>query len=207
MKVQLKAEKDVSDAGVKSATGKSRKEWFTLLDGLGGPEKGRRAIGDHLVGTLKLDPWWSATFVVEYEAARGIVEKDGKPKGYTICATKAIKATPERCFAAFASAAELDGWLGPKTALDLKPGGSLSNADGNAADVLKVTEGKAIRLLWKDPAAAPGTPVEVKLSPAAGKCTVMVTHERLQTRAEADGLRAAWGAALDRLKARLEGKG
>ncbi|HEU4778261.1 MAG TPA: hypothetical protein VFS58_00115 [Steroidobacteraceae bacterium] len=36
------------------------------------------------------------------------------------------------------------------------------------------------------------------------KCTVMVSIERLQTRAEADGYRRAWGDALDRLKARVE---
>lgn len=44
----------------------------------------------------------------------------------------------------------------------------------------------------------------MKLQEAGGKCTVMITHDRLQTRAEADGLRAAWGEALGRLKALLE---
>jgi hypothetical protein len=32
----------------------------------------------------------------------------------------------------------------------------------------------------------------------------MVTIERLQTRAEADGYRRAWGEALDRLKTTIE---
>jgi hypothetical protein len=49
------------------------------------------------------------------------------------------------------------------------------------------------------------TPVEVKLAPAGAKTTVMVTIDRLQTRAEADGYRRAWGEALERLKALLEG--
>ena len=61
-----------------------------------------------------------------------------------------------------------------------------------------------IRLVWKD-ASAPGTPVEIKLQAAAGKTTVMVTHDRLQTREEADGLRAAWGEALERMKKLAEG--
>ena len=46
--------------------------------------------------------------------------------------------------------------------------------------------------------------MEIKLQPAAGRTTVMVTHDRLQTREEADGLRAAWGEALDRLKKLVE---
>ena len=48
------------------------------------------------------------------------------------------------------------------------------------------------------------TPVEIKFEGKGDKCTVMVSIERLQTRAEADGYRRAWGEALDRLKAKLE---
>lgn len=59
--------------------------------------------------------------------------------------------------------------------------------------------------MWEQPDAAPGTPVEVKFQPSGAKTTVMVTHDRLQTRAEADGFRRAWGAALEKLKSVLEG--
>ena len=52
--------------------------------------------------------------------------------------------------------------------------------------------------------AAGDTPVEVKFQPAGARTTVIVTHDRLQARADADGLRRAWGEALDRLKATLE---
>ncbi|HMM36528.1 MAG TPA: SRPBCC domain-containing protein, partial [Thermoanaerobaculia bacterium] len=62
--------------------------------------------------------------------------------------------------------------------------------------------GRTIRLVWKD--ARPGTPAEVRLQPAPGKTAAMVTHDRLQTREEAEGLRAAWGEALDRLKKLVE---
>ena len=48
------------------------------------------------------------------------------------------------------------------------------------------------------------TPVEIKFAPAGARTTVMVTIDRLQTRAEADGYRRAWGEALDRLKGILE---
>ncbi|HRY43999.1 MAG TPA: SRPBCC domain-containing protein [Thermoanaerobaculia bacterium] len=203
MKVTLRSERVVSDENAKKETGRGFAGWWTLLDAFGGPAKGRREIGNHLVNELKVDPWWSATLQVEYERHKGLVEKDGKGKGYTICATKSLKAPPERCWELFATGKALDGWFGPENVFDLKPGGSLSNADGNAADVRGVTPGKTIRLVWKD-ASAPGTPVEVKLQPAAGKTTVMVTHDRLQTREEADGLRAAWGEALDRLKKLVE---
>ena len=204
MKVTLRSEKVVSDESVKRETGKSFSEWWKVLDAFGGPAKGRREIGVHLIQELKVDPWWSATLQVEYERHKGLVEKDGRGKGYTICATKSVKAPPERCWELLATGRALDAWFGPKNVLDLKAGGSLANADGNAADVKGVTPGKTIRLVWKD-ASAPGTPVEIKLQAAAGKTTVMVTHDRLQTREEADGLRAAWGEALERMKKLAEG--
>ncbi len=47
-------------------------------------------------------------------------------------------------------------------------------------------------------------PVEVKFQPSGAKTIVMVTIDRLQTRAEADGYRKAWGEALERLKSVLE---
>ncbi|HEX5694675.1 MAG TPA: SRPBCC domain-containing protein, partial [Arenimonas sp.] len=153
---------------------------------------------------LKVDPWWVSTINIGYEAAHGIVEKDGRAKGYTICATKSVKATPERCQTAFADAKALDAWLGPKHVADIKDGGAFSNADGNRATVKKVNPGKTIKLIWQQPDAAPDTPVEVKFQPAGAKTTVMVTHERLQTRADADGFRRAWGEALERLKAAIE---
>lgn len=204
MKIDLVSDKTIDDAGAKAGTGRTLKQWFALLDAFGGPGKGRRELGNHLYDAHKLDPWWIATLNIEYEAAHGLKEKDGRPKGYTICATKAIKAEPARCFAAFADAGSLDAWFGPRHALDFRDGGTLANADGNRATIRKVAPPKAIRLLWQQADAAADTPVEVKFQPAGAKTTVIVTHDRLQTRAEADGLRRAWGEALERLKAILE---
>ena len=104
MKIILAAEHATDEASARAATGRTLGEWFAYLDARGGPSPGRRAIGDHLVGELKLDPWWASTVLIGYEAAHGLVEKDGRPKGYMVCATKSVKATPERCAQAFADA-------------------------------------------------------------------------------------------------------
>lgn len=205
MKISLLAAHSVDDATAKAATGRTLGEWYALLDANGGPEQGRRAIGNLLNDSYHVDRWWISTINIGYEAAHGRVEKDGRAKGYTICATKAIKADASTCFAAFATAAVLDRWLGSGHALDFVEGGSLVNADGNRARIRKINPGKKITLVWEQTDAAPGTPVEVAFQSSAGKTTVMITHDRLQTRADADGLRAAWGEALSRLKASLEG--
>lgn len=136
--------------------------------------------------------------------ARGAVEKDGKPKGYTICATKNVKVAPATCYGAFASAAALDEWFGPRHDARMEEGGHWRNADGNQASVRKVTPGKTIRLVWEDAGLTMPTPVEIKFAPNGAKTAVMVTIERLRTRAEADGYRRAWGQALERLERALE---
>ncbi|MCB1554533.1 MAG: SRPBCC domain-containing protein [Xanthomonadales bacterium] len=205
MKIELNAEQAYDEKSAKKATGRSLGEWFALLDAFGGPAKGRREIGQLLHNEHKVPPWWSSTITGLYEAAHGLREKDGRLKGYTICATKSIKADPATCYAAFTSAKALDGWFGAKHNLDFKDGGSLSNGDGNAATIKKINPAKTIKLVWTQKGHAEDTPVEVKFAPAGAKTTVMITHDRLQTREDADGMRAAWGAALDRLKQVIEG--
>jgi len=204
MKVERKSDHAVGEDSCKAATGKSLGEWFKLMDAKGGVALGRRELGVWLMQEMKVDPWWSATLNCEYEIARNAVEKDGKPKGYTICATKSIKADPTRCYEAFASAKALDAWFGPGHKVRFEDGGRLENADGNQATIRKVSAGKTIRYVWEDAGLTLPTPVEAKFAPAGAKTTVMITIDRLQTRAEADGYRRAWGEALDRLKARLE---
>lgn len=204
MKIELRAEKQVDDATAKADTGKTLSEWFKLLDAFGGPPKGRREIVGHLYDTNKVDLWWATTINIEYEAQHKLAEKDGKPKGYMICATKTIKATPDQCYAAFASPSALDAWFGPKNKLDWKEGGALENADGNRATIKKFNPGKTIRMTWQQADAAADTPVEVKFQPSGTKTTVMVMHDRLQGREQADGMRKAWGEALNRLKSVLE---
>jgi len=206
VKIESRSDKAVDDATCKADTGKTLGEWFKLMDAHGGLAKGRRELGNGLLQTTHgMDTWWATTLNIEYEARHGAKEKDGRAKGYMICATKSIKASPADCYALFKDAKSLDKWLGPKHEYAAREGATLANADGNRATVKKVSPDKMIKLDWTQADAAPNTPVEVKFQPAGAKTTVMVMHDRLQTRAEADGMRRAWGEALDRLKSVVEG--
>lgn len=206
MKIERKADHAVSEASCREATGKTLAEWFKALDKHGGVALGRRVLGNWLLRDLEIDPWWATTVVNEYEIARGDLAKDGKPKGYNICPTKSIKASAQDCFAAFATAQSLNQWFGPKHDVDLRDGGHWRNSDGNSATIRKVNAGKSIRLIAEDTGLTLPAPVEIKFEAKGAKCTVMVSVDRLQTRAEADGYRRAWGEALERLKAHLEAR-
>ena len=204
MKVERKADHAVSEASCREATGKTLAGWFEALDRHGGIPLGRRELSKWIEREHGVHLWWATTITNEYEIARGDLAKDGKPKGYSICPTKSIAASPRKCFDAFATAPALDAWFGPRNRIDLREGGAWTCADGNRATLRKVTVGKSLRLLAEDPGLSLPTPVEIKLTPNGAKCTVMVAIERLQTRAEADGYRRAWSDALERLKDTLE---
>ena len=51
MKIDLRGDRPLD--AIKAETGRGLEEWFALLDAFGGPGKGRREIGNHLLGTTQ----------------------------------------------------------------------------------------------------------------------------------------------------------
>jgi uncharacterized protein YndB with AHSA1/START domain len=203
MKV-VPSEKPMEPAEVKRHSGKTWEEWYAHLDKEGGVARGRRAITEALMEVHRLEPWWAQTIAVEYEAARQLREKDGRPKGYSICVTKTIAAPAESIFDAFTTSAGLNAWLGEDSSLTSSEGGRWSTGDGNRGVFTKILRPKTLRFTWEDDVPELASTVELKLAPKGDKCSLVLNHERIQTRALADGLRTAWGAAIERLKRHLE---
>lgn len=186
MKIESKPKFPLTPEVIREQTGKTPDEWFTLVDSRLGTNPGRKAIGDFLFKEMKVDAWWATTLVVAYEGARGIVEKDGRPRGYAICVTKSIAAAPDKVFAVITDAK----WTGADTKIAVQ----------------KSTPGKVIRFALKGDGHPEGELVEIKLTPAAGKCSIVLNHERIQDRGRADGLRETWGTMLNEWKTSLETK-
>lgn len=198
MKVDYKPQSEVSPASAKAATGRTLDEWYALLDEKGGLAEGRRVLTEYLFRQLKVDAWWTTTIIVEYEKARGIAEKDGLPKGYNICVTKAVAVAPERAVDEFA-----DGswWLGK--GVKVAEGEAFDAGDGHKGRFKKVTPGKLIRFTWEGPGHAPVEVIDIKAIVTAGKTSLTINHDRLQSRDTADGMREAWAKVLNELKDRL----
>lgn len=204
MKKSLKSEHPVTNDAAKAATGKTLDQWFAELDKADGLKLGRREINNRLYAQ-KLDPWWSATIAVEYEKHHDVRKKDGLFEGYFVCATKTIAAAPAEVFQAWSTGAALSKWFGDGSKADLKDGGSYENKDGDKGQFLRVRENKDIRMTFESTGLSAPTQVDVQFQDKGkGKTGLLVNHTRLQTREEADGLRAAWGEALDRLKTTCE---
>ena len=200
MKVEYRADHDISAQTVQSATGRPLEVWFTAMDAKGGPAAGRKALGDYLVKEQKLNAWWSVTLIVEYEKSRGALEKDGRPRVYGICVTKPIAAPPPRGYAALLDART---WLGTGSTADVRETGVFDDGDGHCGVFRKLNPGKLIRFTWEGRGHQPGETVEIKLAASAAGISVVLNHDRLPDRPAADGMRAAWAKVLDSLRERL----
>ena len=201
MHVDYRPDAPVTDESCRAATGRSFAEWFAFIDAAGLAEKRRDAI--QLVynetGRGK-DVWWPTTIWVELEKARGIVQKDGRPEGFNICCTKSFRQTPAELFPHFATEAAFGAWV-PGWSGAIEEGAPFRCGDATGT-VGRIRPAKDIRMKWASPGRAP-TDIEIQFAVLGGKTTINFYHKRIASRDEADGLRRAWGDALDRLKARV----
>ena len=201
MEVILKSDFEVSDAGCKASTGKTLQEWFALIEA-NTDVKGRRDVIQWIyneTGRGK-DVWWPTTIWVEYERAKGIVnKKDGLGEGYHLCCTKSVNAPIEAVYAAWMDNAS---WLGANTPSE---GAAYEDDGGNTGTWVRLRPGKDLRMTWLTKGVSTPTQVDPQFTDTGkGKTGINVNHARIQTRDEADGLRTAWADALNRLKAQLE---
>ena len=62
----------ISDKAVKAKTGRSWKQWFTILDHLDVKTNGHRYAAMSLCHAYKLNSWWSQAVTIRYEWERGL---------------------------------------------------------------------------------------------------------------------------------------
>ncbi len=203
MKVVNKPDFEVNDAECKKATGKTLKQWFKELDGIDGLKKGRRAVTQHIYAA-KADPWWPTTIAVEYEAHHDVKKKDGLPEGYTICVTKTISAPVAKVYKTWTTPAKFAELFGDSGTQDLKVDGKLSCKAGCQGTFTRIRPDKDLRFTWQHKGSSAPMVVDVQFQDAKGKCLMNVMTSRIQTRAEADGLRNAWTEFLNGLKKMCE---
>ncbi len=188
----------VEDEACQQATSKTLAEWFAAIQAQGLAEKRREAINWVYEETGRgKEVWWPTTIWVEFERSLGRTKKDGRLEGFNICCTKGFKLPPEALYPHFSSESALQAWL-PGWAGQVAEGAAFS-IEGCEGQVGRIRESKDIRLSWQSPGFEPSE-VEIQFNKTGDKTTINIYHKRLQTRAEADGLRRWWAEGLDRLK-------
>jgi hypothetical protein len=174
---------EVSDSAVLKATGKPLEHWFKVLDRAAKArgEHSHKAAAEHLHAQHAMHEWWCQMVTVLYERARGLRDKHQRPDGYSVSVSRTIAVPVSSLYAA---------WSGTKKWLEAEP-----------FTIRKATKDKSLRITWSD-----ATSVEVMLyAKGAGKSQVTVQHSKLKSAAAGEKMKKFWGAALDGLRAELEG--
>jgi uncharacterized protein YndB with AHSA1/START domain len=174
----------MSDDAVKAKTGKTWKQWFTILDKTGAGKMSHQEIVKHLHANEGVGPWWQQMVTVTYEQARGLREKHQKPEGYQISVSRTIKAPLGKLFKSFADEEARKVWLAEE-----------------GLTTRTATPNKSIRLTWKDGKSS----LEVYFSAKDdGKNQVVVQHSKLPDAKASAKMKAYWAKALDHLRDALE---
>ena len=90
----------ISDAVVAERTGKTREEWFAVLDEWGGAERAHGEIARHLNEEHGVPGWWAQNVTVAYERARGLRDHGQNAAGYSASASRTVGVPIERLYAA-----------------------------------------------------------------------------------------------------------
>lgn len=174
----------MSDAAVQAKTGKTWKEWFTLLDKAGAKKMSHQEIVKFLNTNHGVGPWWQQMVTVSYEQSRGLRAVHEKPAGFEISVSRTLDASVAKLYKAFANEKERSAWLGE-----------------NGLTIRKATPNKTMRVTWNDGK----TSLSVYFAAKDKKGQVVVQHSKLKDAKTAARMKKYWAKALDRLRARLVG--
>jgi len=174
----------MSDEAVKAKTGKTWKEWFSVLDQAGARKLSHQEIVKLLNTKHDVGPWWQQMVTVTYEQARGLRELHQKPAGYEISVSRTLNVPLGKLYKAFANEKTRKAWLAE---------------DGLV--VRKATTDKSMRVTWNDGK----TSLEIGFfSKGDNKSQVAVQHSKLPDAKASAKMKSYWAKALDRLRETLE---
>ena len=91
----------MSDEAVQAKTGKTWKQWFSLLDKAGAKKMSHQEIVKYLNTNEGVGPWWQQMVTVSYEQARGLRELHQKPAGFEIGVSRTVNVRIQSCVRSF----------------------------------------------------------------------------------------------------------
>jgi uncharacterized protein YndB with AHSA1/START domain len=172
-------ERRVGDAAVKAKTGRTRAQWFALLDRAGAAKLDHRGIVAILTAKMPhVYGWWQQSVAVAYEQARGLRVPHQKANGFEVSASKTIPVPVSKLFAAWTDDALRSRWLQDAPLV-----------------VHKATPPKTLRATWQGAKA-----VSVYFQPKDGrKAQVAVQHGKLPDAKAAERMQKFWRQRLTAL--------
>jgi hypothetical protein len=169
----------MSDASVRTGSGKTWDEWFRILDAWNATDRTHRDIARHVRDELGVNGWWAQTVTVGYERARGMRARNETTQGFQVGVQKTVQAPADRILTALTQTRRRNRWLEPGTVRPRPTSSKRIAADFDAADGSRVS----IYLVAKSP----------------DTTTVQLTHTKLASAAEVAASRTFWRERLQAL--------
>lgn len=178
--------KKISDEAVQKSTGKTWKNWFSLLNKAGAKKMEHKDIAQLLYKKYGLSGWWSQMVTVQYEQEIKGRKKHETASGFQISKSITLSAPVNKIFNTINSPLKRIEWL-----------------NDPAITITKSTKDKSIRGKWSDKKAN----IEFQLYPQEIiKTQVVVQQSRIKSAKEAEAMKTYWGKQLNNLKRYLERK-
>jgi hypothetical protein len=173
----------MSDEAVKAKTGKTWKDWFSVLDKAGARKMTHQEIVKFLNSEHHVGPWWQQMVTVTYEQQRGLRDKHEKPDGYQISVSRTLDVSLPTLYEAFKNGKKRGTWLSE-----------------NELKIRTATANKSLRVNWVDGK----TSLEINFyDKSKSKSQVVVQHSKLPDAKAAAKMKSYWSKALDRLRETL----
>jgi uncharacterized protein YndB with AHSA1/START domain len=174
----------VGSQAVLKATGRAWDDWLKVLDRAGAKSMAHKDIATLLSRKFSVPGWWCQMVTVGYEQARGLRVRHETAQGFRAQASKTVGVDVHKLFAAWSDGRQRNRWL-----------------PGAALEIRRETEPKSMRVTW-----GKGEDLDLNFyAKGPGKSLVQVQHGKLANEAAVKRSKAFWTAALERLKAQLEG--
>lgn len=171
----------MSDEAVRKKTGKTWKQWVSVLDAVDAHAMPHRDIAKHIYDSYPdVDGWWAQTVTVGYERIRGLRDVGQRRGGlYEANKSKTFPVPVARLYRAFSTARTRRRWL-PDVDLRIRTS----------------RKEKSMRITWPD-----GTDVHANfVDKGSSKSQVAIQHAKLSSKADIAKMKAYWAERFDVLK-------
>ncbi len=176
--------KKISDESVKKSTGKTWKQWISILSKAGAKKMEHKEIAQLLYKEYSLSVWWSQMLTVQYEQDIKGRKKHETTSGFQISKSVTLITPVTKVFNTINSPLKRIVWL-----------------EDPAITITKSTKDKSIRGKWIDKK----TNIEFQFySKDNSKTQLVVQQSKIKTTKEAEKMKAYWGKQLKNIKKYLE---
>jgi uncharacterized protein YndB with AHSA1/START domain len=195
----------VRDEAVKTATGKTWREWFSRLDRAGARTMSHGDIARWLGDRKRIESgWWRQMVAVAYERARGRrVLGQTAGAGFQIGVPRTFSSSRARVWRFVTTEPGIRAWLGRTRAFRLRKGARYETVQGIAGEIRAVKARERLRLTWQPKGAKAASTLQLYLTPRGSKTALLFHHEKLSGLAERRRMQRRWREALDRIAEHL----